>query len=91
MSAIQAEIPLSRNDDKFGAPFIRVSAGIKILKMPVHTPRANAIGERFLGIVRRACLDHFLILSERHLRGFDRLCDIFCKSSNQRVEKSRVP
>ena len=57
------------NDDKFGAPFKRVAAGIKILKMPVRTPRANAIGERFLGIVRRACLDHFLILSERHLRG----------------------
>ena len=31
-------------------------------------PKANAICERFLGSVRRECLDFFLILSERHLR-----------------------
>jgi putative transposase len=28
---------------------------------------ANAVCERFLGSVRRACLDHFLILHEKHL------------------------
>jgi putative transposase len=31
-------------------------------------PRANAICERFLGSVRRECLDHILIVSEAHLR-----------------------
>ena len=56
------------NDGKFGAQFKRVAAGIKLLKTPVHAPKANAICERFLGSVRRECLDHFLILSERHLR-----------------------
>ena len=56
------------NDDKFGAQFKRAAAGVKILKTPVHAPKANAICERFLGSVRRECLDHFLILSERHLR-----------------------
>mgnify|MGYP003502656491 CR=1 FL=1 len=31
-------------------------------------PKANSICERFLGSVRRECLDHFLILRERHLQ-----------------------
>jgi len=57
------------NDSKFGPCFARVAAtsGIKILKTPYHAPRANAICERFLGSVRRECLDHVLILHERHL------------------------
>ncbi|HEY6284178.1 MAG TPA: integrase core domain-containing protein [Ktedonobacteraceae bacterium] len=57
------------NDSKFGSCFAHVAAtsGIKILKSPYHTPRANAICERFLGSVRRECLDHVLILHEKHL------------------------
>jgi putative transposase len=47
-------------DSKFGPNFARVAvtSGIKILKTPYRTPRANAICERFLGSVRRECLDH---------------------------------
>jgi len=57
------------NDGKFGPRFARVAAtsGIKILKTPYHTPRANAICERFLGSVRRECLDHLLILHEKQM------------------------
>jgi len=57
------------NDSKFGPCFARVAvtSGIKILKTPYHAPRANAICERFLGSVRRECLDHILILSEKQL------------------------
>jgi putative transposase len=57
------------NDSKYGASFARVAAGtgIKVLRTPFGAPKANAICERFLGSVRRECLDHFLLLSERHL------------------------
>src|SRR5713101_8805502 len=58
------------NDCKFRSCFARVAAtsGIKILKTPYHAPRANAICERFLGSVRRECLDHLLILQEKQLQ-----------------------
>ncbi len=55
------------NDSKFGPSFTRVAAEIEVLKTPYRAPKANAICERFLGSLRRECLDHFLILSERHL------------------------
>ena len=57
------------NDAKFGPFFARVasSSSIKALKTPLHAPRANAYGERFLGSVRRECLDHLLILHEQQL------------------------
>jgi putative transposase len=56
-------------ESKFGVTFARVAktSGIKILKTPYHAPRANAICERFLGSVRRKCLDHLLILHEKQL------------------------
>jgi putative transposase len=55
------------HDAKFGAGFARVakSSRIEILTTPYHAPRANAICERFLGSVRRECLDHLLILHEK--------------------------
>ncbi len=57
------------HDRKFGACFARVAntSGIKMLITPSHTPRANAVCERFLGSVRRECLDHLFILQEKQL------------------------
>src|SRR6266446_5435133 len=57
------------HDSKFGHGFARVAAtsGIKVLKTPYQAPRANAICERFLGSVRRECLDHLLMLNEKQL------------------------
>jgi transposase InsO family protein len=55
------------NDRKYGDSFKRVASGIDVLKTPYKAPKANAICERFLGSLRRECLDHILILSERHL------------------------
>jgi transposase InsO family protein len=58
------------NDSKFGSCFTRVatSSGIKLLKTPVHAPRANAICERFMRSLRQECLDHLLLLQERQLQ-----------------------
>jgi transposase InsO family protein len=57
------------NDRKCGQHFARVAAtsSIKVLRTPYRTPQANAICERFLGSVRRECLDHFLIFHEKQL------------------------
>jgi putative transposase len=57
------------NDDKLGDAFDRVAdgSGIQVLTILYQPPTANAICERFLGSVRRECLDFFLILGERHL------------------------
>jgi len=58
------------NDGNYGPKFDRLatSSGITVLRTPVRAPRANATCERFLGSVRRECLDHLLLLGERQLR-----------------------
>jgi putative transposase len=57
------------NDPKFGSEFMSVAkiSRIDVLRTPYRAPRANAVCERFLGSVRRECLDHVLILSEHQL------------------------
>jgi transposase InsO family protein len=56
-------------DSKFTAAFDAVFAGadIRIIRTPIRAPRANAIAERFIGTLRRECLDHMLITGPRHL------------------------
>jgi putative transposase len=57
-------------DCKFGSSFAHVAktTNITLLRTPYQAPRANAICERFLGSVRRECLDHLLILHEKQLQ-----------------------
>ena len=57
-------------DGKFTTAFDEVFAGngMRVTRTPVRSPRANAFAERFVGTLRRECLDHVLILGERHLR-----------------------
>jgi len=57
-------------DSKFTAEFDRVLAGsgVRVIKTPVRSPRANSFAERYVGTLRRECLDHLLIYGEQHLR-----------------------
>lgn len=42
--------------------------GVRQIRTPVQAPRANSIAERFVGTLRRECLNHLFILNERHLQ-----------------------
>ena len=57
------------NDNKYGPHFAAVAAvaGREVIRTPIQAPNANSHVERFLGSLRRECLDHMLILNERHL------------------------
>ena len=56
-------------DSKFTREFDEVfrSEGIRVIKAPVRAPKARAHAERWVGSVRRECLDRLLILGRRHL------------------------
>ena len=60
---------LHDNDAEFSRAFDGVfrDEGVEIIHTPVRAPKANALAERFVGTVRRECLDWILIAHRRHL------------------------
>jgi transposase InsO family protein len=56
-------------DSKFTAAFDEIfrSEGLEVIKAPIAAPRAKAHAERWVGSVRRECLDRILIVSCRQL------------------------
>jgi putative transposase len=74
-------------DRKFTRGFDEVfrAEDIRVIRTPVRAPQARAHAERWVGSLRRECLDRLLIVGRRHLeqvvatytlhyRGRDRRC-----------------
>jgi putative transposase len=57
-------------DRAYGGDFVSRARriGIRTVLTPIATPQANAVAERLVGTFRRECLDHIIVVNERHLR-----------------------
>jgi putative transposase len=69
-------------DSKFTAGFDEVfrSDDIRTIRTPVRAPRANAFVERWIGTVRRECLDRLLVVNRRHL---ERVLRVYIRHYNE--------
>jgi len=56
-------------DAKYSGPFAEVfrCEGVRVIRAPIRSPKANAFAERFVRTVRHERLDHIPVFSERHL------------------------
>ena len=56
-------------DSKFGGDFDHIfsSEGVTVIRTPIQAPNANAHAERWVGSVRRECLDRLLIFTRGQL------------------------
>jgi transposase InsO family protein len=61
---------LRDHDAVYGRDFRQRARRISVdaIATPVRAPRANAVIERFIGTLRRECLDHLIVVDEQHLR-----------------------
>ena len=64
------EFLIRDNDGKFTQGFDTVfnTEGIRVIRTPVRAPKANATCERFVGTIRRECVDWLIIANRRHLQ-----------------------
>jgi putative transposase len=86
-------------DNKYGPLFLNVarSTGIQVLKTPVRAPQADgskirAVCERFIGSLKRECLDCMLILRSYQLhRTVQEYVDTYNRSRPHQGIEQRVP
>jgi len=57
------------NDTKYGPLFDAAAqaCGLDVIHTPYEAPQANAVCERWVGSLRRECLDHVLVFGNRQL------------------------
>jgi transposase InsO family protein len=77
----QVRFLIHDRDAKFPRAFdaLLESDGINVIRTPVRGPNANAYIERWVGTVRRECLDRILILGRRQL---DHILGVYVKHYN---------
>jgi transposase InsO family protein len=78
----QPRLLIHDRDSKFSRAFDAVlrSDGVKVIRTPVRAPNANAHIERWVGSVRRECLDRLLIFNRRQL---ERILRVYVGHYNQ--------
>jgi putative transposase len=78
----QPRLLIHDRDSKFSRTFDAVfrSDGITVIRTPVRAPNANAHIERWVGSVRRECLDRLLIFNRRQL---ERILRVYVRHYNQ--------
>jgi len=59
---------LRDRDAIYGDVFVRRVKGLGMVLIAPRAPWQNAFAERVIGSIRRECLDHVIVLNERHLR-----------------------
>jgi putative transposase len=79
--AVPIRFLIRDRDSKYTVVFDEIfrSERIEVIRTPIRAPRANAYAERFVGTVRRECLDWILILSRGHL---ERVLDVYVDHYN---------
>jgi hypothetical protein len=79
----QVRFLIHDRDAKFrgGCDHVFQSEAIAVIRTPVRAPNANAHAERWVGSVRRECLDRLLIFSGRQL---EHVLRVYTRHYNER-------